>query len=67
MSSGTRSALLARLDLVVRWLLRGGLCIKDELQQGANDETRGKMGGEVVMKEELASHEIEREVMGGPR
>jgi hypothetical protein len=43
-----------------------GLDAEDELDQGAGDETRGEMGGQIVVQEELASHDVEGNVVGCP-
>ena len=43
-----------------------GIEIEDEFQQRAGYEGGGEVGGEVVMEEELAAHEVEGEVVGGP-
>ena len=43
-----------------------GIKIEDEFEEGACDEGGREVGGEVVVEEELAAHEVEGEVVGGP-
>jgi len=43
-----------------------GFDVKDEFDDGAGDESRGEVGGQVVVQEELAAHDEEGEVVGGP-
>jgi hypothetical protein len=40
--------------------------IEDEFDKGAGDEGGGEVSGEVVVKEELAAHDVEGNVVGGP-
>lgn len=44
----------------------GGASGKDELNQRTGDKSRGEMGREVVVQEELTTHEEEGEVVGSP-
>ena len=44
----------------------GRVKVKDEFEEGAADEGGGEVGGEVVVQEELAAHEVEGEVVRGP-
>ena len=43
-----------------------GVEVEDEFEEGAGDEGGGEVSGEVVVEEELAAHEVEGEVVGGP-
>ena len=43
-----------------------GVNIEDEFDKGASHEGGGEVGGEVVVEEQLAAHDIERNVVGGP-
>jgi len=60
------NGLLAGLDSLVSGLVLGGIGTKDELDERSGYEGGGKMGGEIMMQEELATHHVEGEVMGGP-
>lgn len=40
--------------------------VEDELDEGAGYEGGGEVGGEVVVEEELAAHDVEGDVVGGP-
>jgi hypothetical protein len=40
--------------------------VEDELDKGASHEGGGEVGGQVVVKEELAAHDVEGNVVGGP-
>lgn len=40
--------------------------VEDKLDEGASDEGRGEVSGEVVVEEELATHDVEGDVMSGP-
>ena len=59
------SSLLGNLPLQVILLCQDGLvlddgfCVEYELYQCAGDERGGEMGGQVVVQEELAAHEVE--------
>lgn len=64
---GSRSRFLARLDGLVGWLFGRRLGAEDELHECSGNQARGKMGGEVVVQEELTAHDPEREVVGRPR
>ena len=43
-----------------------GVKSADEFEEGAADQSGGQVRGQVVVEEELAAHEVEREVVGGP-
>ena len=43
-----------------------GIEIEDEFQKCTSDKGGGQMGREVVVKEQLAAHKIEGQVVGGP-
>lgn len=43
-----------------------GLDVEDEFDEGAGDEDGGQVRGEVVVEEELAAHDVEGDVVGGP-
>jgi hypothetical protein len=43
-----------------------GVDVEDEFDEGAGYEGGGEVGGEVVVEEELAAHDVEGDVMGGP-
>lgn len=45
----------------------GRFDVEDELHEGACDEGGGEVRGQVVVEEELAAHDEEGEVVGGPR
>jgi hypothetical protein len=40
--------------------------VEDKFDQSTSHEGGGEMGGEVVVKEELATHDVEGDVVGGP-
>lgn len=40
--------------------------VEDELDKGTSDEGRSKVSGEVVVEEELATHNVERNVVSSP-
>jgi hypothetical protein len=40
--------------------------VEDKFDKGAGHEGGGEVGGEVVVKEELATHDVEGNVVGGP-
>jgi hypothetical protein len=40
--------------------------VEDEFDKGAGHEGGGEVSGEVVVKEELAAHDVEGNVVGGP-
>lgn len=43
-----------------------GFDAEDKLDKRASDEARGQVRGEVVVKEKLASHDVEGDVVSGP-
>lgn len=43
-----------------------GLDAEDEFDECACDETRGEVGGKVVVQEELAAHDVEGDVVSCP-
>ena len=49
--------LLGRLD---------GVAGEDKLEETAGDKTGSQVRGQIVMQEQLATHEVERSIMGGP-
>lgn len=46
------------------WLER--LDVENEFYEGACDEGRRKVGGKIVVEEQLAAHDVEGDVVGGP-
>ena len=42
------------------------LDIEYKFDESASDKGTSKMGGKVVMEEQLATHDVERDVVGGP-
>jgi hypothetical protein len=40
--------------------------VEDEFDKGTSHKGGGEVGGEVVVKEELATHDVEGNVVGGP-
>ena len=64
---GLEVALAAFLDLLLGEVGDlGGLDVEDEFDDGAGDEGGGEVRGQVVVQEELAAHDEEGEVVGGP-
>lgn len=43
-----------------------GVDVEDEFDESACDERGAKVGGQVMVEEELAAHEVEGEVVSGP-
>jgi len=40
--------------------------VEDELNECTSDKGRSEMSGQVVVEEELATHDVEGDVVGGP-
>lgn len=66
MAPGSSPLLLSRCYIMVAGLLCRWLCIENKFQQRTNDKSGRKVGWQVVMQEELASHSIEGDIMCGP-
>ena len=49
-----------------RVIAHDGIDVEDELQHGAGHQARCEVGRQVVMQEELPTHEIERQVVRRP-
>lgn len=43
-----------------------GIDVEDEFDKGTGDECGGKVGGKIVVEEELTAHDVEGNVVGGP-
>ena len=61
-----RSALLLTIGRQHALVQVRGLDIEDKFDERAGDERGRKVRGEVVVQEELASHDEEGDVVGGP-
>jgi hypothetical protein len=48
-------------------IIKDGLHIEDEFKECTSDQRGGQVSWQVVMKEQLTTHQIEWEVMGRPR
>lgn len=48
------------------FVVEHGVDVEDEFDEGAGHEAGCQVGGEVVVQEELAAHEVEGEVVGCP-
>ena len=51
---------------VLESVINDRLCIKDEFEKGSCHQDRGQMCGQVVVKEKLATHDIEGKIMCSP-
>lgn len=60
-----RPSFLAALTGVCRFF--SGIGVEDKLNQCSRYERRSKMSREIMMQEQLTTHYVEGEIMGGPR